>query len=85
MACKTVLLVDAHSIVRQGCLNALAQLEDRKVVGEAACGREELEKAKTLKPTIMVTDPRLPSLSGIEIIRQLKTSPSQTHSLPPRD
>jgi DNA-binding NarL/FixJ family response regulator len=44
------------------------------VVGEAANGREALEKAVKLKPDVLVADISMPELDGIEVTRQIRES-----------
>jgi len=67
----TVLIVDDHSIVRQG-LNALLEAQgDIKVVGEARDGQEALRLAAKLKPHVMLLDIAMPVLHGLEAARQL--------------
>jgi DNA-binding NarL/FixJ family response regulator len=78
MARTTVLLVDDHGIVRQGCQAILAQQSDIVVVGEAEAGQEALEKVETLKPNVVVMDLNLPGLNGIEVIRRLRASHSKS-------
>ena len=67
-----VLLADDHALVRQGIRTALELVEDIEVVGEAADGERALALAKQLTPDVIVCDVRLPVLSGIEVVRQLK-------------
>lgn len=76
---KTVLLVDDHPVVRQGCKAILSERSDIVVVGEASNGIEALEKIAQLNPTLVVMDLNLPDLSGIEIVRRLKTQPRALH------
>ena len=72
MSKTKVLLVDDHTIVRQG-LKALLDFQDGiEVVGEAEDGRQAIEKAKELVPDIIVIDITMPNLNGIEATRQLK-------------
>jgi len=77
MAQTTVLLVDDHGIVRQGCRAILAQRSDIAIVGEAENGQEALEKVEALKPHVAVVDLNLPGLSGIEVVRRLRARHSQ--------
>ena len=72
---KTVLIVDDHSLVREGCRAILDKQNDMTVVGEAATGQEALEKVEALSPEIVVLDLNLPGLNGIEIINRLKSRP----------
>lgn len=76
---KTVLLVDDHPVVRRGCKAILSERSDIVVVGEASSGIEALEKIAQLNPTLVVMDLNLPDLSGIEIVRRLKTQPRALH------
>jgi DNA-binding NarL/FixJ family response regulator len=66
-----VLLVDDHTVVRQG-LRALLESEgDLKVVGEAENGRQAVRLAKKILPDVVVMDVAMPVLNGIEATRQL--------------
>ncbi len=67
-----VLLVDDHTIVRQGLRALLDSHEDIEVVGEAENGRQAFEKAEQLIPDIVVLDITMPNLNGIEATRQIK-------------
>lgn len=44
---------------------------DLEVVGEAKTGREAIDKARTLRPDIVVMDVSMPELNGIESTRQI--------------
>lgn len=62
----TVLLVDDHSIVRDG-LRALLEAEgDITVVGGAANGLEAVRKTRELEPDVVVMDLAMPELNGTE-------------------
>jgi DNA-binding NarL/FixJ family response regulator len=61
----TVLLVDDHSLVRKGFRRILEDAEDITIVGEASDGAEAIEKAKALKPQVIVMDCALPEVSGL--------------------
>jgi two-component system response regulator NreC len=67
-----VLLVDDHTIVRQGIKALLDTQEGIEVVGEAEDGREAIEKAKQMAPNVIVIDITMPNLNGIEATRQIK-------------
>ena len=71
---KTVLLVDDHGIVREGCRAILAQRSDIVVVGEAATGHEALQKVEALRPQVVVMDLNLPGLNGVEVTRRITSS-----------
>ncbi len=70
MTIATVVLVDDHTVVRQG-LRALLEAEgDLRIVGEAEDGLEAVELTKRLKPDVMVLDLVMPGLNGLEVARQ---------------
>jgi DNA-binding NarL/FixJ family response regulator len=67
----TVLLADDHMVVRQGLRALLTTEKDIEVVGEAETGREAVEKAKELRPNVVLMDIVMPSLNGLEATRQI--------------
>ncbi len=73
----TVLLVDDHTIVRQGLKALLAAENNITIIGEAQTGREAVELATQHRPMIIVMDLAMPRLNGAEATRQiLKSVPS---------
>jgi DNA-binding NarL/FixJ family response regulator len=76
-----VLVADDHDIVRRGLRDLLEKQPGWKVVGEAANGREAVEKAKQLKPDVSILDISMPSLDGLEAARQIVASGSPTKVL----
>ena len=67
-----VLLVDDHTVVRQGLRMVLGLEPDLEVVGEAANGREALEQVAARRPHVVLMDLLMPVMNGIEATRQLK-------------
>ncbi|MDE2793256.1 MAG: response regulator transcription factor [Gemmatimonadota bacterium] len=66
-----VLLVDDHQVVRAG-LKALLESTGRvDVVGEASSGEEAVEKARILKPEIVIMDLAMPGMDGIQATRRI--------------
>jgi len=66
-----VLLVDDHTIVRQGLRALLAGSEEIEVVGEAEDGREGLREAQRLTPDVVVIDAAMPGLNGIDATQRI--------------
>jgi two-component system response regulator NreC len=67
-----VLIVDDHTLVRDGIRALLALVADTKVVGEAANGKEALEKVKKLAPDVVLMDLAMPIMSGLEATRRIR-------------
>jgi two-component system, NarL family, response regulator NreC len=66
-----VLLVDDHTIVRQGFRLILESDETVEIVGEASSGTSAVEMAARLLPDVIVMDIALPDLNGIEATRRI--------------
>jgi len=67
-----VLIVDDHTLVRDGIRSLLALLADVEVVGEAANGKEALEKVKGLAPDVVLMDLAMPVMGGLEATRRIR-------------
>src|SRR5579863_121861 len=71
----SVLLVDDHTLVRQGFRRILEDDPEIRVVGEASDGSEAVKLAEDLKPQVIVMDMAMPGLNGmqasIEILKVL--------------
>ena len=66
-----VLLADDHAVVRDGLRMILENESDIRVLGTAADGRQAVEKARKLKPDVIVIDIAMPELNGIEATYQI--------------
>ncbi|PKO95068.1 MAG: DNA-binding response regulator, partial [Bacteroidetes bacterium HGW-Bacteroidetes-9] len=62
-----VMLVDDHTIVRDGIKALLTDQDDISIIGEASNGRDLLSLLKVHKPDILLLDISLPDYSGIEL------------------
>lgn len=72
-----ILIVDDHTIVRQGIRALLEAEADLQVVGEAGDGREAVRLARELAPDVVVMDLAMPEMDGLEATRVLtETSPN---------
>ena len=67
-----VLLVDDHTVVRQGLRMVLSLEPGLEVVGEAADGREAVERAEELQPQVVLMDLLMPVMTGVEATREIK-------------
>jgi DNA-binding NarL/FixJ family response regulator len=68
----TVLVVDDHTVVRDGLRYLLDAEEGIEVVGAAADGREALKEAEKLRPDVVLMDVAMPGLNGIEATRRFR-------------
>jgi DNA-binding NarL/FixJ family response regulator len=68
-----VLLADDHIIVRAGIRQFLEQSQDIQVVAEASNGQEACTLLEQFKPDVAVLDIQMPLMSGIEVIRWIRS------------
>lgn len=66
-----VLVVDDHTIVRDGICVLLGLAKDIEVVGEASNGSEALEKVRKLVPDVMLIDIAMPQMNGLEATHRI--------------
>ena len=66
-----VLVVDDHAVVREGICALLSLQKDMEVIGEAADGRDAIDKVQRLTPNVAVMDVVMPVMSGLEATKQI--------------
>jgi DNA-binding NarL/FixJ family response regulator len=76
-----ILVADDHGLVRRGARAVLHSRRGWRVVGEAANGREAVEKAIELKPDVAIVDISMPELDGVEVARQMREAVPDTKVL----
>lgn len=64
-----VLLVDDHTVVRQGIAALLKRDLDIAITGEAADGQQAVEIARQIQPDVILMDYNMPKLNGVEATR----------------
>jgi DNA-binding NarL/FixJ family response regulator len=64
-----VLLADDHLVLRAGLRALLEAEKDLRIVGEASTGEEAVEKAKAVRPDVIVMDLSMPGMGGLEATR----------------
>jgi two-component system, NarL family, response regulator len=69
----TVLIADAHPVVRDGLTMILNSQRDIMVVADAADGEEACSLCQLLLPGIVILDLRLPKKDGMQILRELRS------------
>lgn len=79
MAKIRLLIVDDHPLVRQGLRRILEREKDVEVIGEVADGQLAVEEARKLNPDVILMDINLPSMNGLQAMREIKhTNPKTT-------
>ncbi len=76
-----VLIADDHAIVREGVRLILQAQPDMEVVGEASDGREALQKARELSPSVVLMDIAMPGMNGLEATLIIKKELPQVQVL----
>ena len=72
MPARSVLVVDDNPAIRKIVCELFTNEGDFEVCGQAENGREAVEKAQLLQPTLIVTDLSMPLMNGLEETRILK-------------
>ena len=68
-----VILADDHVFVRDGIKSLLENEANITVVGEATDGLEALSLIDSLQPDLLILDIRMPNMTGIEVVEQLRS------------
>ncbi|MGD0129133.1 MAG: response regulator transcription factor [Terriglobia bacterium] len=76
-----ILLVDDNHSIRQAIRSFLQEQQGWEVCGEAAGGPEACEKARDLRPDLILLDNRMPGVSGFETARLIRQENSQVKIL----
>lgn len=67
-----VFIVDDHFVVRMGLASVITTQPDMQLVGEAGNAQQALELLRNVDADVVLVDLRLPQVSGIELIRQVR-------------
>ena len=67
-----LMIVDDHSMVREGLKQLLELDEEFVVVSQASDGKEGLERLINDKPEVLLLDINLPNMNGLEMLKEIK-------------
>lgn len=73
-----VIVADDHAVVRQGITRILGTSDRIEVIGEAESGDEAWLLIKDMVPDVALLDIRMPTMTGIEIIKSINAAGLQT-------
>src|SRR5947209_7069355 len=68
------LVVDDHSVVRQGLDILFGELDDLELVGQAETGEAALDAIERLNPEVVLMDVRLPGIDGVSAVKRIHQS-----------
>jgi len=66
-----LMVVDDHTLFRDGLRALFGSIDDIDVVGEASNGEEAVDKVGRLKPDVVLMDIQIPEINGIEATRRI--------------
>src|SRR5215813_1167053 len=78
---RTIMLVDDHSVVREGYRSVRGKQPGLQVVAEAADGLEAYRLFKDVRPDLVIMDLAMPGIGGIEAIRRIRQWDKQARIL----
>ena len=67
-----VLVVDDHPRVRLAIEALIARTPGQRVVGSVSSGAAAIERVARLQPTVLVIDPGMPGMNGVEATREIR-------------
>jgi DNA-binding NarL/FixJ family response regulator len=69
-----ILCIDDHPLVREGIAMIIGSKQDMHLVGQAATGSNGIEQYRQHKPDVTLMDVRLPDMSGIDALLEIRTT-----------
>lgn len=76
-----LVMADDHALLREGIRARLGAYEDIEVLGEASNGKEALTLIREKDPDLILLDLSMPTMSGLEVARELKQAKCRTKVL----
>lgn len=69
-----LMITDDHELVRSGLVQFMSMSPDVKVVAEAGCGSELLEKLRSVQVDVLLLDLVMPGISGAELVARVRSA-----------
>lgn len=66
-----IIIADDHKLFREGIRQALSEESNIRIMAEAADGKDLVEKARSIKPEVILTDNKMPIMDGIEATKKI--------------
>src|SRR5512134_3518881 len=66
-----IVLVEDHTLLREGLRSLLAARPEFEVVGEAGDGLEAIAQVRRLEPDLVIMDLSMPRMNGVEALREI--------------
>lgn len=73
---QRLLVVDDHPLFRKGVIQLIQMISGFTVIGEASSGQESIKLAAQLKPDMILLDLDMRDMSGLEVLKTIKSSNS---------
>ena len=70
----SVMLVDDHTMFREGLRRSFEECDDIQVVGEAGTAEELMKNLPRNKPNVVILDIKLPDIDGPALIQKIKSA-----------
>ena len=67
-----IVVVDDQAVVRQGFVALINTVPDMEVIAEGTDGRQAVELYRRLRPDVLLTDLRMPVMTGVEAIAAIR-------------
>lgn len=81
MASVRLLIVDNHTLFRQGLVSLLQSEPGYEVIGEASSGEEALQLVPQFGPDVVLMDVKMPGIGGVEATRRITETSPETRVL----
>ena len=72
------LVVDDHTVLREGLGILFGDAEDLELVGTATTGEEAIDAVREMQPEVVLMDVRLPGIDGVSTVKRIQQASPKT-------